>query len=269
METGIGGMSIVQELMTGYDAVLLLDAHQSGGPPGTLRLLQPVLPDLSGLDAHALRDYFADTHYSTPIRALALVERLGHLPQRVALIGCEPAEHEELGIGLSASVASAVDKACGMAHEWVDKQMHESVAEVQDLVSESERNRQLYLIVGNHQVSPCNHEVFQNFKLWVATTLALSSIEIYRAPGVTIRHWDERGAAMFPHLLGHCDCGTYLPFDDVEPGPMLASAPRLLKELEKVNLHSEAMAPEHRDLLDALMHMAQQCVERNLALEIR
>lgn len=125
METGIGGMSIVQELMTGYDAVLLLDAHQSGGPPGELRLLQPVLPDLSGLDAHALRDYFADTHYSTPIRALALVERLGHLPPRVAFIGCEPAEHEALGIGLSASVAAAVDRACVMAHEWVDKQLPE------------------------------------------------------------------------------------------------------------------------------------------------
>ena len=38
METGIGGMSIVQELMTPYDAVLLLDAHQSGGTPGTVRL---------------------------------------------------------------------------------------------------------------------------------------------------------------------------------------------------------------------------------------
>ena len=128
METGIGGMSIVQELMTGYDAVLLLDAHQSGGPHGELRLLQPVLPDLSGLDAHALRDYFADTHYATPIRALALLEHMGRLPPHVAILGCEPAEHEELGMGLSAPVAKALDAAVKIAREWVDKQIDDSVA---------------------------------------------------------------------------------------------------------------------------------------------
>ena len=121
METGIGGMSIVQELMTGYTAVLLLDAHQSGGQHGELRLLQPVLPDLSGLDSHALRDYFADTHYATPIRALSLLQHMGRLPPEIAIIGCEPAEHEELGIGLSAPVAAALDPAVRMARDWVEK----------------------------------------------------------------------------------------------------------------------------------------------------
>lgn len=122
METGIGGMSIVQELMTGYDAVLLLDAHQSGGRPGELRLLQPVLPDLSGLDAHALRDYFADTHYATPVRALTLLEHMGRLPPHITILGCEPAEHEELGLGLSAPVAKALDTAVKMARDWVNKE---------------------------------------------------------------------------------------------------------------------------------------------------
>ena len=121
METGIGGMSIVQELMTPYDAVLLLDAHQSGGTPGTVRLLQPELPDLTGLGAHALRDYFADTHYATPIRALSLLEHMGRLPPEIAIIGCEPAEHEELGIGLSAPVAAALEPAVRMARDWVEK----------------------------------------------------------------------------------------------------------------------------------------------------
>ena len=119
IETGIGGMSIVQELMLGYDAVLLLDAHQSGAAPGTVRLLEPTLPDLSGLDAHALRDYFADTHYATPMRALSLLERLGHLPRRVAVIGCEPTVVEEMRIGLSAPVAAALDRAEALAVEWL------------------------------------------------------------------------------------------------------------------------------------------------------
>lgn len=99
--------------------------------------------------------------------------------------------------------------------------------------------------------------------------LAHSGIETYCAPDVTIRHWDEKGEQAFPHLLGHCDCGTYLPLDDIEPGPMLASAPKLLKELEQVFLHRETMAPEHRSLLDALMRLTQQCIERNIPLEIR
>ena len=269
MEIGIGGMSMVQEMMTGYDALLVLDAHKSGGTSGELRLLEPLLPDLSELDAHALRDYFSDTHYATPIRALSLLDRLGCLPPCVAILGCEPAEYEELGRGLSAPVAAALDKAARMVHEWVERQLGSAGVKAQDLVSQSERDRPLFLIVGDHQVSPCNHEVFQSFKLWVAQVLAQAGIETYRAPGVTIRHWDEKGRQSFPHLLGHCDCGTYLPLEDVDPGPMLASAPRLLKELERVAGHRDAMAPEHRDLLDALVHMTQQCMARNLPLEIR
>ena len=135
METGIGGMSIVQELMQGYDAVLLLDAHQNGGPPGQLRLLQPVLPDLSELDAHALRDYFADTHYATPIRALTLLEHLGRLPPRVAVLGCEPAAHEELAMGLTAPVAAAIDRAVPMVLQWIESQA-DARAHVEDVVGE-------------------------------------------------------------------------------------------------------------------------------------
>lgn len=121
IETGIGGMSLVQELMQGYDAVLLLDAHQAGGPPGTLRLLEPTLPDLSGLDPHQLRDYFADTHYATPLRALALSSRLGCLPPLVAVIGCEPAETEALQTRLSPAVAAALDGAEIMVIEWLSR----------------------------------------------------------------------------------------------------------------------------------------------------
>lgn len=119
METGIGGMSLVQELMHGYDAVLLLDAHQGGNPPGSVHLMQPVLPDLLDLDAHATRDYFADTHYATPIRALTLLSRLGRLPPVVAVIGCEPERFESLGMGLSPAVAAALKPAERMVHAWI------------------------------------------------------------------------------------------------------------------------------------------------------
>ncbi len=122
METGIGGMSIIQELMQGYDAVLLLDAHESGGPPGTLRLVEPVLPDLSDLDAHQLRDYFADTHYATPLRALAFAQRIGKLPPQVRVLGCEPESLVPLSMGLSPCVSAALDGAVEMALSWVEQE---------------------------------------------------------------------------------------------------------------------------------------------------
>ena len=125
IETGIGGMTLVQELMLGYDAVLLLDAHQAGGVPGTVRLLEPTLPDLSALDPHQLRDYFADTHYATPMRALALLDQLGKLPRKVAVIGCEPTPSEDMAIELSPAVAAALDGAESQAIDWVVRRVAE------------------------------------------------------------------------------------------------------------------------------------------------
>ncbi len=126
IETGIGGMSLVQELMLGYDALLLLDAHEGGGAPGTVRLLEPVLPDLSGLDPHSRRDYFADTHYATPMRALGLLEQIGHLPRCIAVIGCEPVQGKTMRLGLSPPVAAALNEAEIMTVDWIARQLSNS-----------------------------------------------------------------------------------------------------------------------------------------------
>jgi hydrogenase maturation protease len=118
IETGIGGMSLVQELMTGYDALMLLDACHRGGQPGSLYLLVPELPDLTALDTHQLRDYFSDTHYATPLRALSLVAQIKCLPPVVRVLGCEAQETEDYRIGLSQAVAAAVDEGVTMALRW-------------------------------------------------------------------------------------------------------------------------------------------------------
>lgn len=115
IETGIGGMPLVQELMYGYGLLIILDAYKKGGTPGQLYLLEPVLPDLSELSPSAKRDYFADTHYATPMRALALLEHVSSLPKTVRIIGCEPEDVEELRIGLSPAVQAAVETAVDMA----------------------------------------------------------------------------------------------------------------------------------------------------------
>jgi len=126
METGIGGMTLVQELMYGYDALAILDAYKNNCSPGELYLLEPVLPDLSDMDAHERRDYFADTHYATPFRALSFIEHIGDLPETVRIIGCEPEEVDALRIGLSAAVAAAVPGAVKMVLHWIDEYISES-----------------------------------------------------------------------------------------------------------------------------------------------
>lgn len=115
METGIGGMPLIQELMYGYDLLIILDAYRKGGKPGQLYVLEPVLPDLDGLDVTAKRDYFADTHYATPMRALSLLAHLSRLPKTIRIIGCEAEEVDDLRIGLSPPVEAAVERAVFMA----------------------------------------------------------------------------------------------------------------------------------------------------------
>ncbi len=120
IETGIGGMSLVQELMYGYEALAIIDAYKNNRAPGEVYLLEPVLPDLSDMDAHDRRDYFADTHYATPFRALSLLEHIGNLPGTIRIIGCEPEEVDALRIGLSPPVAKAVPGAVSLVIDWID-----------------------------------------------------------------------------------------------------------------------------------------------------
>ena len=129
IETGIGGMSLVQELMDHYEALVLVDAYKKGGEPGQLYLLEPEIQDLSHLNSQDRRDYFADTHYATPIRALALVDNVATLPKTIRIIGCEPEELEDLKIGLSSSVGAAIDEAVAMVIDWVRQYRENDMAE--------------------------------------------------------------------------------------------------------------------------------------------
>lgn len=121
IETGIGGMSLIQELMYGYDALVLLDAYKNNQEPGHLYMLEPVFPDMSDLSMHELRDYFSDTHYATPIRALNFLAHIDRLPDTIRIIGCEPEEIDDLKIGLSPSVEAAINEGVQMLLSWLDE----------------------------------------------------------------------------------------------------------------------------------------------------
>lgn len=119
IETGIGGMSLIQELMYGYEALIIIDAYARKGKPGQLYLLEPVLPDLSDLAPSQLRDYFADTHYATPIRALSLLAQVAEPPKILRILGCEPAQLDDMKIGLSPQVDAAVASAINMVTDLI------------------------------------------------------------------------------------------------------------------------------------------------------
>ncbi|MGI8824850.1 MAG: hydrogenase maturation protease [Chloroflexota bacterium] len=110
IESGIGGIALVQELMDGYDRLVIVDAADRGGSPGTVYVLQMDVPYVDDLSAAARAEFTADMHYTVPSKALLLARALGVLPPLVYLLGCQPAE-QGLGIGLSGQVEKGVTKA--------------------------------------------------------------------------------------------------------------------------------------------------------------
>jgi hydrogenase maturation protease len=106
---GIRGLHLALELLEGYDLVVLVDAMANGESPGTVFLLEPTADE----DAEPL-----DAHRMDPRAVLAMVAELGGEIGRVLVVGCQPASLEE-GIGLTTSVAAAVEPAVRMVEDLI------------------------------------------------------------------------------------------------------------------------------------------------------
>ena len=110
-ETGIGGIHLVHELMAGYDALVVVDAVDRDRAPGTVMVIDADVIDVGELPVDERHDLLADMHLATPERALMVAKAAGVLPERTVIVGCQPAEIETLGIGLTSAVSQAVDDA--------------------------------------------------------------------------------------------------------------------------------------------------------------
>ncbi len=82
-EAGIGGIGLIQELMDGYEALIILDAVDRGGEPGTVYLLQTQVPQTEELSTESKQGFVADMHYTVPSKALTLAQALDVLPPQV------------------------------------------------------------------------------------------------------------------------------------------------------------------------------------------
>lgn len=116
VEAGISGISLVQEMLTGYDTLIMLDAVDRGDNPGTIYVLEPTIDDLGSYEPSARADFLADMHYATPQRVLVLAKALGVLPPRVPIVACQVTTCDDLGTELSDPVRSAVAAAVETVH---------------------------------------------------------------------------------------------------------------------------------------------------------
>jgi hydrogenase maturation protease len=114
---GIRGMDLMYALGEGYDAAVFVDAVPHGEPPGTLSVIEPdVEGGVGPLDAHGM----------DPVKVLALARQLGHVPDRILVVGCEPAvrmtgDEEELVGELSEPVRAAVPEAVRIVESTVQE----------------------------------------------------------------------------------------------------------------------------------------------------
>jgi hydrogenase maturation protease len=114
MDAGTGGLDLAYEVMRGYDALVILDVSRQGGEPGTLYVMEVPEESVEGKidDGEAINPHGMD-----PQTVLRFVRSIGAWPGRVVVIACEPAEVQEPGLGLSAEVQSAVERAVELVIE--------------------------------------------------------------------------------------------------------------------------------------------------------
>ena len=132
LEVGIGGISLVQDLMDGYDALIVLDALE-GDTPGQVKTLIAEVPDVKDVP----KDYLADVHYAEPGRAMVLAKAMNVLPETVYIVGAV-VQRAELGEGLTPVLAGALETAETTVIQLLNDLRNNSVAKETPLPLQTE-----------------------------------------------------------------------------------------------------------------------------------
>lgn len=124
VEVGIGGIHLVQQLHGGYEALVIADAVDRRGEPGSVYVLEAAVPEIHDYSEDERYELLTDIHYTVPSRVMIMARALDCLPERVWIVGCQPVDAERLAIGLS----PAVERGVGEAVERIDALLRKIVA---------------------------------------------------------------------------------------------------------------------------------------------
>jgi hydrogenase maturation protease len=118
MDFGTGGLDLAYEVMRGYHGLILVDASEQGGEPGSLYVLEP---DPAEIEAGIEDGEVISPHGMDPQTVLRFVKAVHGWPGRVVVVACEPANVEEMGMELSAEVKGSVKRAVEVVLEQVEE----------------------------------------------------------------------------------------------------------------------------------------------------
>jgi hydrogenase maturation protease len=118
MDVGTSGLDLAYEVMRGYSALVIVDVSRQGGEPGTLYVIDVDPDDVpeSIEDGETI-----DPHSMDPMTMLRFVRVIGGWPGRVQVIACEPAQVDDVGIGLTAAVQASVARAIELVLETIEE----------------------------------------------------------------------------------------------------------------------------------------------------
>jgi hydrogenase maturation protease len=109
-ESGIAGIGLVQELMDGYDALVVIDAlDRREAAAGEVFVIEPDLAEIRSSGGAV------DLHDAKPEGVLRLAAAMGTLPPRVFIVGAQIASCDEL----TQTLSPALERALGTVVERV------------------------------------------------------------------------------------------------------------------------------------------------------
>lgn len=124
VDFGIRGMDLSYALMDGYELAILIDTVDRGGAPGTVYVIEPEI-DNSKVEVVGSGGHLIAPHEMDPAKVLRVVASMGDRRPRVMLVACQPeylgGEHGHMG--LSESVAAAVEEAVAEVHAILDESL--------------------------------------------------------------------------------------------------------------------------------------------------
>ncbi|MDX2029197.1 MAG: hydrogenase maturation protease [Blastocatellia bacterium] len=127
VDFGARARDLAYALLDEHDAIVLVDATQRGGRPGTLYLIEPDPAEIAATEHDETTR--GESHGLDPMRALRISRSMGARYNRLLLVGCEPETFGPEGegrLGLSAPVEAALDEAASMIESLVEPLLREA-----------------------------------------------------------------------------------------------------------------------------------------------